>query len=132
MVNPSRNRRKGFNAERELVKILRENGFPHIARVNVSGVSQPLPDVIGARKGVMYGFEVKSTNESKKTFYFREFDNIRAWLVELSEARVKSRGFLAVRFKGGVWRLYPIYPDVEKITVGTNKGISLERFIRNG
>ena len=83
--------------------------------------------VIGAKKGVIYGFEVKTSVQPSKTFYFRDFDNIRAFLVGLQEAGVRGRGYLAVRFRGGQWRFYPIYPDVDKIKAEKGKGITVKK-----
>ena len=63
-------RRKGYRAERQLVKKLRRLGFKSV-RVPVSAPSsEPLPDVFATKGNSLLAFEVKAPNAEK--VYFRE------------------------------------------------------------
>ena len=55
-----RMKKRGYDAERELVHKLRDNGFKAL-RVPVSAPSnEPLPDVFAIRANTILAFEVKS------------------------------------------------------------------------
>ena len=63
-------RRKGYRAERQLVKKLRRLGFKSV-RVPVSAPSsEPLPDVFATKGNSLLAFEVKAPNAEK--VYFRK------------------------------------------------------------
>jgi len=126
-------KKRGFNAERELLENLKDLGFWG-ARIPVSGVGQPLPDVIIFHNGVLFGFEVKSTNEDKKVFYKREFDNLVDWLKGMERENFKAEAWLAVRFKGGKWRFYRIFTSSDKVKCDPKEGfgiIDLSKEMRN-
>jgi Holliday junction resolvase len=64
-------RRKGYCAERQLVKELRRCGFESV-RVPVSAPSnEPLPDVFAMKDETLLAFEVKAPN-SEKAYFRRE------------------------------------------------------------
>ena len=133
MASLDSRKRRGFNAERELLDNLKDLGFWG-ARIPVSGVGQPLPDVIIFHNGVLFGFEVKSTNGNKKVFYRREFDNLLDWLSGMKRENFKVGAWLAVRFKGGKWRFYHVNEDSEKIDCSIDQGygiIDLSKEMRN-
>lgn len=63
-------RRKGYDAERQLVKKLRKYGFKAV-RVPVSAPSrEPLPDVFATKSDTILAFEVKA--QSSGRIYFRK------------------------------------------------------------
>jgi Holliday junction resolvase len=63
-------RRQGYQAERQLVNILRSNGF-NAVRIPVSAPSsEPLPDVLATKEDQLFAFEVKNSKADK--IYFRK------------------------------------------------------------
>ncbi|RJS79386.1 hypothetical protein CW711_03000 [Candidatus Bathyarchaeota archaeon] len=63
-------RRKGYRAERQLVKKLRRYGFKSV-RIPISAPSsEPLPDVFAVKGETIIAFEVKAPNSGRA--YFRE------------------------------------------------------------
>lgn len=63
-------REKGYRAERELVRKLKNSGYKAV-RIPVSAPSNsPLPDVFAVKNEVILAFEVKSTTSDK--IYYRK------------------------------------------------------------
>jgi len=63
-------KKRGYEAERELVRKLRLNGFKSV-RVPVSAPSgEPLPDVFATKGGCLVAFEVKAPKAERA--YFRK------------------------------------------------------------
>lgn len=63
-----RMRKRGYQAERDLVKKLREAGFKSV-RIPVSAPSkEPLPDVFATKGSCIIAFEVKAPNAEKAYF----------------------------------------------------------------
>lgn len=61
-------RKRGYQAERDLVKKLREAGFKSV-RIPVSAPSkEPLPDVFATKGNCIIAFEVKAPNAEKAYF----------------------------------------------------------------
>ncbi|MHA1616411.1 MAG: hypothetical protein ACTSX9_03790 [Candidatus Njordarchaeales archaeon] len=121
-------RRKGFETERELVRKLRERGI-WVTRIPVSGISQPLPDVLAVSNGVLYGFEVKRC-KSHAYYYRKDFDNLIMWLDAMQKENISAEAWLSVRFDGGVWRFYAILPDTEKVNANPNTGLSFQHLLK--
>ena len=89
---------KGDRAETELMNIFLKEGFT-VIRVPLSGRSQPMPDLIIARKGILYGFEVKMSAKPKAKFFEKMYDNLLEWLSTLKREGIPARAFLAVKVK---------------------------------
>jgi len=63
-------RRRGYRAERELVKRLRECGFKSVRIPLSAPSSEPLPDIFATRGDCIIAIEVKAPNSERA--YFRE------------------------------------------------------------
>ncbi len=117
-------KKRGFNSERELVERFREMGLWGI-RIPASGVGTPIPDVLIFHNGVIYGFEVKSTNKSNVTYYLKDFDNLVDWFKHMREENFNASAWLAVRFRGGTWRFYNVDLETAKVECNPNTGLAL-------
>ena len=124
----SKRRQKGYNAERELVNKLKELNI-WATRIPVSGIGQPLPDVIAITQGTLHGFEIKVSSKPSRTYYRKSFDNIVAWLNAMLKEKIKAIAWLAVKFRGKKWRFYIITNDTHKIKAEINSGYTLAQLI---
>ncbi|RLF92880.1 endonuclease [Thermococci archaeon] len=61
-------RRKGYNAERSLVKKLRSLGFKAVRVPSSAPSSEPLPDVFATSGDTLIAFEVKASTEDRIYF----------------------------------------------------------------
>lgn len=129
MLRLSGRRSKGFRAERELVEILSKAGLWSI-RIPVSAVRTILPDIIVFHKKRVYGFEVKSTAKATAVYYRNDFDNLLEWYYKMVIEEFEAEPFLAVRFRGGVWRFYPVTNDTEKVKCDKNSGLSVAQLVK--
>lgn len=94
-------KKKGYDAERELVHKLREAGFDAL-RVPVSAPSrEPLPDVFAIKGDAILAFEVKS--QQRYAYYKR--DQVEKLHEFLEIHRIYPRRFavLAAKFKYRGW-----------------------------
>lgn len=124
----SKRRTKGYSAERELVNKLKELSI-WATRIPVSGIGQPLPDVIAITQGMLHGFEIKVSSDTSRTYYRKSFDNTIAWLNAMLKEKIKAMAWLAVKFRGGRWRFYMITKDTNKIKAEINSGYTLAQLI---
>lgn len=104
-----KNRRRGFQKERDLVRKLWEMGFATI-RAPASGAKARKtyqPDIIAAKDNKIFVIEVK-TRRSSDTVYIDQYQvqKVEEWV---KRAGTNARGFIAVYFdrKQG-WRFVPI------------------------
>ena len=75
-----RSRRKGYRAERQLVKNLRKYGYKSV-RVPVSAPSnEPLPDVFATRGETLVAFEVKAQDAEKVRFRKKQVEKLFEFL----------------------------------------------------
>ena len=102
-------RRRGFEAERELVRGLRQFGV--LAwRIPASGMYESrkkmsLPDVLAYAKGEFWGFQVKATAKDHVRVWKKQLEPLQAWLLDVLEHDVAGRAWIAVKFSGGFWVL---------------------------
>ena len=122
-------RKKGFRSERELVEKFKNIGLWSI-RIPVSGVAQPLPDVILFHNGKIYGFEVKYVGKKRHIFYVKDFDNLQNWFNAMLQENFRANALLAVKFRGGKWRFYEVGPDLERIEVSINTGYTFSEICK--
>jgi len=94
-------KKRGYDAERELVKKMREFGFDAI-RVPVSAPSnEPLPDVFAIRDKTVIAFEVKS--QARYAYYKRkQLDKLFEFL-EIHRIYPNRLAVLAAKFKYKGW-----------------------------
>jgi len=100
-VQVRRMKKRGYDAERELVKKLREAGFSAL-RVPVSAPSnEPLPDVFAIRGNTIIAFEVKS--QARYAYYKRkQLDKLFEFL-EIHKIYPKRMAVLAAKFRYKGW-----------------------------
>jgi Holliday junction resolvase len=95
-------KRKGINAERELIHKFWNSGWTAI-RVAGSGSSKyPSPDIIAANISRKLAIEAKLTKEDKKYFTKQDIDQIN----EFSE-KFGAEAWLAVKFPKSGWFFLP-------------------------
>ena len=94
-------KKRGYDAERELVKMLRKVGFAAL-RVPVSAPSnEPLPDVFAIRGKTILAFEAKS--QQRYAYYKRkQLDKLFEFL-EIHRIYPKRLAVLAAKFKYKGW-----------------------------
>ncbi|MBS7607289.1 endonuclease [Candidatus Bathyarchaeota archaeon] len=90
-------RKRGYQAERDLVKRLRDMGFKSV-RVPVSAPSnEPLPDVFATRGGCVLAFEVKAPNAERAYFPKDQVKKLFDFL-DMFEAYPTKLAILAAKF----------------------------------
>ncbi|MCS7119970.1 MAG: Holliday junction resolvase Hjc [Candidatus Bathyarchaeota archaeon] len=90
-------RKRGYHAERELVRKLRALGFQSV-RVPVSSPSkEPLPDVFAVRGKSLLAFEVKALNAERVYFKKDQVDKLFRFL-EMFDAYEDRFAILAGKF----------------------------------
>lgn len=90
-------RKRGYQAERDLVKRLREMGFKSV-RVPVSAPSnESLPDVFATRGGCVLAFEVKAPNTERAYFPKDQVKKLFDFL-DMFEAYPTRLAILAAKF----------------------------------
>jgi Holliday junction resolvase len=90
-------RKRGYQAERDLVKKLRELGFRSV-RVPVSAPSnEPLPDVFALKGNCIMAFEVKAPNAERAYFPRDQVKKLFDFL-EMFEAYTIKVAVLAAKF----------------------------------
>jgi len=104
-------KRKGCDAERELTRLLWEQGFGVVRSAGSGCTPHPNPDLLVVRKGVMLAVECKSTRCSVKYVSVQELRDLLEFC-ELSGAKP----VLAVKFSRNGWE----YFIVDKELVGAS------------
>ncbi len=127
------NRRRGFQAERELVKKLWNHGFAVIrAPASGSGARRIFyPDIVAIYRGKVFVIEVKYRSSNGPIYISRDkMDK----LLDFAK-RANAQIFVAIKIKSRGWYLAPLMdacittPQGCKIEIINNNIISLEDFI---
>ncbi|AWR96380.1 endonuclease [Acidianus sulfidivorans JP7] len=125
------NKNIGRNAERELVKILRSNGF-NAVRIPTSNTSpNPLPDVFATRKNLLLSIEVKSTWNNKVKIEKIQVSKVIDFLSMFTMIGIP---LIAVKFKGnnGGWMVHQLDRNKkEQIVITKENSIPLEIFLKS-
>lgn len=96
----NRIRRRGYQAERELVRILRERGY-NAVRIPASAPSgEPLPDLFAVKGIRLLAFEVKSPGGGRAYFYREQVSKLFAFL-RMFEVYPERYAVLAARLRDG-------------------------------
>jgi len=90
------NKDVGRNAERELVSLLRSQGFRAVRIPTSNSSPNPLPDVFAVRSGFLYAFEVKSTWDPKIKVRKLQIEKLLGFL---SMFPIPGGAYIAVKFK---------------------------------
>ncbi len=88
---------KGARSERELISMLKDNGYS-VMRAAGSGVNSLSPDVIAFREGKGFAFECKAWNESGISVAGEKIENLKEW-----ERNTGMETFIAWRMQGREW-----------------------------
>jgi len=122
-----RMRKRGYDAEREIVAMLREAGFKAV-RIPVSAPSnEPLPDVFAVRGDRIVAVEVKS-QEDYAYFKRRQVVKLHHFL-EIHGLYPKRMALLAAKFKWGGWS-FMIAERLQDYSVKRGEGLRFEDFLR--
>ncbi|MFP3208473.1 MAG: Holliday junction resolvase Hjc [Nitrososphaeria archaeon] len=100
----SRSRRRGLDKERDLARRLWERGFASM-RAPASGAKAKRfvqPDVIAAKGGSLFAFEVKARSEIPIYVEQDQVEKLAEWA-----RRAGARPFFAIYY-GGRWRFVPL------------------------
>jgi Holliday junction resolvase len=120
-------KKRGYDAERELVNMLRRKGFDAL-RVPVSAPSsEPLPDVFAVKGDVIMAFEVKS--QSRYAYYKRnQVEKLHEFL-EIHRLYPKRLAILAAKFKYKGWA-FAIASKPDDFSIRVGGGISLNELLK--
>jgi Holliday junction resolvase len=119
-------KKRGYDAERELVQMMREQGFDSV-RVPVSAPStEPLPDVFAVKKSSIVAFEVKS--QVKYSYY--KADQVAKLMAFLDIHKIYPRRYavLAGKFKYKGW-CFRIAEKPGDYTLKTDEGLTFKELI---
>jgi Holliday junction resolvase len=120
------NRDIGKNAERELVSILKSEGFYAVRIPTSNSSSNPLPDVFATKGNLLLAIECKSTWEDKVKV--REIQ-IKKLFEFLSMFPMDGKAIIAVKFKSiHRWKTFEIH-KIEEIVVTKENSDYLESFL---
>ena len=120
-------KKRGYDAERELVHKLREAGFDAL-RIPVSAPSsEPLPDVFAIKGDAILAFEVKS--QQRYAYYKRAQVAKLHEFLEIHRYYPRRVAVLAAKFKYKGWAfMVAEKPDDYSIRVG--QGLTLRELVR--
>lgn len=122
-----RRKRRGYDAEREIVNKLREAGFAAV-RIPVSAPSrEPLPDVFAVKGDRILAIEVKSQD---RYVYFKkgQVEKLCQFL-EIHSIYPKRMAVLAAKFKRAGWS-FIIADGLQDYSLKRGEGLSFEDFLR--
>jgi len=120
-------KKRGYDAERELVKKLRRWGFEAL-RVPVSAPSkEPLPDVFAVKGDTIIAFEVKS--HERYAYYKRSQVSKLHEFLKIHHIYPKRVAVLAAKFKYRGWS-FLIVDEPGDYSLRVGEGLSLNDLIR--
>lgn len=121
-------KKRGYDAERELVHMLRDNGF-NALRVPVSAPSkEPLPDVFAIKDDCILAFEVKS----QIRYIYVKKDQIKKLLefLEIHKIYPKRYAVIAAKFKYKGWS-FDIANKLDDYTLKIGEGLSFKKLLES-
>ena len=119
-------RRRGYDAERELVERLRRAGLKAI-RIPVSSPSRaPLPDVFATKGDVMMAFEVKAR---RRKAYFKKAQVEKLFrFLEMHEAYGRRYAVLAAKFPRVGW-FFKVVEESGDYSIQPGEGYTLPELV---
>lgn len=124
-------RKKGYNAERELVKLLRAKGWKAV-RIPVSAPSgEPLPDVLATKDDTILAFEVKVNQKGRAYFSRKQIEKLHLFLemfqpfnirIAIVAAKFPYRGWVMQRVEED--RNYTVHLGDPSISIDANEHIA--------
>jgi Holliday junction resolvase len=123
-----RMKKRGYDAERELVHKLRDAGFDAI-RIPVSAPSkEPLPDVFAVRDDIILAFEVKS--QERYAYYKRNQVLKLHEFLDIHRLYPRRLAVLAAKFKYKGW-VFKIADKPGDYSLRLGQGISFRDLIKS-
>lgn len=123
-----RMKKRGYDAERELVKMFREADFDAI-RVPVSAPSsEPLPDVFAIRDKTILAFEVKS--QERYAYYKRKQVEKLHEFLKIHKIYPVRLAVLAAKFKYKGWT-FEIAEKPDDYSLRQGHGISFRELLKH-
>lgn len=117
------NRDIGKNAERELVTILRKEGFTAVRIPTSNSSPNPLPDIFATKGNILLSIECKSTWEDKVKI---KENQVKKLFDFLSMFSMNGIAVVAVKFKKiHEWRIL-LLESVKDITITIDNSIPLK------
>ena len=123
-------RKKGYNAERELVRLLRAKGWSAV-RIPVSAPSgEPLPDVLATKDDTILAFEVKVNQKGYAYFSRKQIKKLRLFLqmfqpfnnrIAVVAAKFPYRGWVMKRVDED--RNYTVHLGDPSISIDSNENM---------
>jgi Holliday junction resolvase len=95
-------KRKGINAERELIHKFWENSWTAIRVAGSGSTKYPSPDIIAANISRKLAIEAKVTKQDKKYFTKQDIDQINVF-----SKKFGAEAWLAVKFNNQGWFFLP-------------------------
>jgi Holliday junction resolvase len=119
-------KKRGYDAERELVQMMRKQGFNSV-RVPVSAPSaEPLPDIFAVKNSAIVAFEVKS--QLKYSYYkASQVAKLNAFL-DIHKLYPRRYAVLAGKFKYKGW-CFRIAERIGDYTLKTGEGLTFTELI---
>jgi Holliday junction resolvase len=120
-------KKRGYDAERELVKMLRESGF-YAIRVPVSAPSnEPLPDVFAIKGGTILACEVKS--QERYAYYKKKQVAKLLEFLNIHQIYPKRFAVLAAKFKYKGWA-FEITEKLDDYSLRIGSGIKFKDLLK--
>ena len=114
-------KKRGYDAERELVHMLRDVGFDAI-RVPVSAPSkEPLPDVFAIKDDTILSIEVKA--QERYAYYKRDQVKKLFEFLEIHKIYPRKHAVLAAKFKYKGW-WFDVATKLDDYMIKINKGMT--------
>ncbi|HDP73539.1 MAG TPA: Holliday junction resolvase [Candidatus Woesearchaeota archaeon] len=124
-------KRKGTNAERELVHLFWSKGWPCVRVAGSGSIRYPVPDILVSNGLKPVAIEIKIVGSGYKYFSRKEIDDLI-----LFSSKFGAMPFVAVKFSGSPWLFVSVENLVEtphgfsvRVSEGEVKGMFFEDFI---
>jgi Holliday junction resolvase len=118
-------KRKGSNAERDLLKAFWERGWAAMRAAGSGSTTFPCPDIIVGRNGRRLVIECKITKDQRKYFTEQEIRELRYFA-----SMFGAESWVAVKFSGHAWHFFTLDDLIATKTqfVITSKDIETKGF----
>jgi len=109
MASMRQNKRKGSNAERDLVKKFWEAGWAALRSAGSGSMQYPSPDIIAGYAKKKIAIEAKFTSQTTKYFTKKEISELLYFCDKFG-----AEPWVAVKFDKEPWFFFPIHDLKEK------------------
>lgn len=121
-------KKRGYDAEREVVHMLRDEGYDSI-RIPVSAPSnEPLPDVFAVKDDAILAIECKS--QTRYAYYKSHQVSKLFEFLEIHRIYPRRYAVLAAKFKYKGWR-FKLADKLDDYTIKMDNGLTWQEFLRD-